>query len=321
MYSHLQEIVPEARIAVAHGQMNEDQLERAMLDFIDGEVDVLLCSTIIETGMDIANVNTLIVYDADHLGLAQLYQLRGRVGRSNRIAYAYFTYRRDRVLSEQAEKRLHALKEFTELGSGFKIAMRDLEIRGAGNILGPEQHGFIASVGFEMYRKLLEEALQERKGEVQPEPAEPVIELNVEAYIPDSYIADSRQKVEMYKRVAAITALEDVVSLTEEMRDRFGELPDAARNLLAIAQLKEEARVVGIGQITEERDGIALRFQPGLKVPPSLPMALMRQYRGRIAVMPGRGTVIKVRSRGLNHSQLLSLLSEVVGETKKLWAN
>ena len=162
--AHIMELVPEARLAVAHGQMDESRLERVMLDFLQGEYDVLLCTTIIETGMDIANVNTLIVYDADYMGLAQLYQLRGRVGRTNRVAYAYFTYRRDKLLSETAEKRLQAIKEFTELGSGFKIAMRDLEIRGAGNLLGPEQHGFIASVGFELYCRLLEEAVSEQGG-------------------------------------------------------------------------------------------------------------------------------------------------------------
>ena len=269
--------------------MDEDDLERVMLDFLDGEIDVLLCSTIIETGMDIANVNTLIVYDADRLGLAQLYQLRGRVGRSNRIAYAYFTYRGDRVLSEQAEKRLNALKEFTELGSGFKIAMRDLEIRGAGNLLGPEQHGFIASVGFELYTKLLEEAVRERKGQVVAEPPDPAIDLNVEAYIPDTYIPDSQQKVEMYKKVAGARTVEDVDDLEEEMEDRFGEMPDAVRNLLAIARLKVEAKRAGIGQIIQERDGVILRFLPGLTVPRELSLNLMRKFRGQVAAGGGPG--------------------------------
>lgn len=321
MYSKLQELVPEARIAIAHGQMNEDELETVMVDFLEGEVDVLLCSTIIETGMDIANVNTLIVYDADRLGLAQLYQLRGRVGRSNRIAYAYFTYRREKVLSEQAEKRLNALKEFTELGSGFKIAMRDLEIRGAGNILGPEQHGFIASVGFELYTKLLEEAVQERKGVVAAEPPDPVIDLTVEAYIPDQYIPDSQQKVEMYKKVASVRSLEDVDDLEEELEDRFGEQPDAVRNLLSVARLKMEAKGMGVGQILQERDGVSLRFLPGLTVSRDVPMALMRRFRGQIAMAPGRGTTVKVRSRGLSDYDLLRLLQDVMLEIKKHWAH
>lgn len=321
MYQRLQELVPEARIAIAHGQMDEDDLERVMLDFLDGEIDVLLCSTIIETGMDIANVNTLIVYDADRLGLAQLYQLRGRVGRSNRIAYAYFTYRGDRVLSEQAEKRLNALKEFTELGSGFKIAMRDLEIRGAGNLLGPEQHGFIASVGFELYTKLLEEAVRERKGQVVAEPPDPAIDLNVEAYIPDTYIPDSQQKVEMYKKVAGARTVEDVDDLEEEMEDRFGAMPDAVRNLLAIARLKVEAKRAGIGQIIQERDGVILRFLPGLTVPRELSLNLMRKFRGQVAAGGGRGSPIKVRSRGLSDYELLRLLYDVMLEAKNGWAD
>lgn len=321
MFSRLQELVPEARIAVAHGQMNEDGLERVMLDFLEGEVDVLLCSTIIETGMDIANVNTLIVYDADRLGLAQLYQLRGRVGRSNRLAYAYFTHRRDKLLSEQAEKRLNALKEFTELGSGFKIAMRDLEIRGAGNLLGPEQHGFIASVGFELYCRLLEEAIKERKGEAPPATPDTVIDLNVEAYIPDTYIPDAQQKVEMYKKVAAILATDEADDVEDEFIDRFGDIPPSVQNLLNVARLKAQARQIGLGQIGQERDGVALRFLPGLTPPRELPLALMKRFRGHVAMVPGRGTAVKVRSRGLTDAQLLELLQEVVGETKKQWVH
>src|SRR4051812_48885036 len=185
MADQIRMLVPEARIAVAHGQMVDTELERVMLDFLDGEYDVLVSTTIIETGVDIPNVNTLIIYDADKMGLSQLYQLRGRVGRSNRIAYAYFTYQRDKVLSETAEKRLQAIKEFTELGSGFKIAMRDLSIRGAGNILGAEQHGHIATVGFELYSQMLKEAVNELQGKnVQEQPNEPVIDLSVDAYLP-----------------------------------------------------------------------------------------------------------------------------------------
>src|SRR5690606_2794374 len=218
----LRDLVPEARIGIAHGQMDEDLLERVMLDFLNGEIDVLLCSTIIETGMDIPNVNTLIVDEADRLGLAQLYQLRGRVGRSNRVAYAYFTYRKDKILTEDAEKRLQAIREFTELGSGFKIALRDLEIRGAGNLLGPEQYGFIASVGFELYCKLLEEAVREVKGEVKREAPDAVIDLNVDAYVSDDYVADPQQKVEIYKRVAGLRTAEEIQDFQEELEDRFG---------------------------------------------------------------------------------------------------
>ena len=197
-----------------------------MLDFYNGEFDILLCTTIIETGMDIGNVNTLIVDDADYLGLAQLYQLRGRVGRTNRVAYAYFTHRKDKVLSEDAEKRLSAIKEFTELGSGIRIAMRDLEIRGAGNLLGPEQHGFIASVGFELYCRLLEEAIQELKGQEKPALPDPSLDLKVDAYLPDEYVPDSAQKVELYQRIANLSSLEACDDLEDEIQDRFGDLPD-----------------------------------------------------------------------------------------------
>jgi len=234
----LQELVPEARIAVAHGQLREDELEQVMLDFMNREYDVLVCTTIIENGLDIPNVNTLIVKDAGMMGLAQLYQLRGRVGRSNRLAYAYFTYPKDRVLGEAAEKRLAAIREFTELGSGFKIAMRDMEIRGAGNILGAEQHGHIAAVGFELYSRLLEEAIRELKGEQTPQRVETTIELPVEAFIPDSYIPDLNQKVEIYKRIAGLASLAELGELEEELVDRFGDLPGPVQNLMAVAKIR-----------------------------------------------------------------------------------
>ena len=202
----LQKLVPEARMAVAHGQMNEDELEDVMLGFYDHKFDVLVCTTIIETGLDIPNVNTLIITSADKLGLAQLYQLRGRVGRSSRQAFAYLTYRRDKVLSEAAEKRLSAIREFTEFGAGFKIALKDLEIRGAGNLLGAEQHGHMMTVGYDLYCKLLSQAVKELKGEKEEPEVQPVIELNVSAYISDEYIEDMSQKMEIYRRIAAVSS-------------------------------------------------------------------------------------------------------------------
>lgn len=316
MKERLQELVPEARIAVAHGQMDEDQLEAIMLDFLHAEYDVLLCSTIIETGMDISNVNTLIVHDADRLGLAQLYQLRGRVGRSNRVAYAYFTYRRDKVLAEDAEKRLRAIKEFTELGSGFKIAMRDLEIRGAGNLLGAEQHGFIASVGFELYCRLLDESIKELRGEVAVQPPDPVIDLKVDAYIPDSYIGDSQQKVEVYKKVMAVGSLEDADELAEEVKDRFGPLPAAVQNLLTVARVKSLARSCGIGSITSEPDGVMMKLWTGLSFPPQAG-DLTKAYRGRVLVVPRSGG-LKVRGRGLSERDLLGLLESLLSDLKHL---
>ncbi|MDD4169641.1 MAG: transcription-repair coupling factor, partial [Desulfotomaculaceae bacterium] len=246
----LQELVPEASIAIAHGQMKEDDLEQVMLDFLNGKFGVLVCTTIIENGLDISNVNTLLVKEANMMGLSQLYQLKGRVGRSNRLAYAYFTFRKDRVLGEAAEKRLAAIREFTELGSGFKIAMRDLEIRGAGNILGAEQHGHITAVGFDLYCRLLEEAVREAKGEELSQFNDTTIELPIEAYIPDDYISDTNQKVELYKRIAGLAASSALPDLEEELVDRFGDLHEAVQNLLAVAKVKLMAGSLKVKKIS-----------------------------------------------------------------------
>ncbi|EGJ26733.1 transcription-repair coupling factor [Streptococcus porcinus] len=237
--SQLQELVPEAAIGFVHGQMSEIQLENTLIDFINGDYDVLVATTIIETGVDISNVNTLFVENADHMGLSTLYQLRGRVGRSNRIAYAYLMYRPDKILSEISEKRLEAIKGFTELGSGFKIAMRDLAIRGAGNILGASQSGFIDSVGFEMYSQLLEEAIANKQGRVKlRHKGNAEINLQIDAYLPQEYITDERQKIELYKRIREIESKDDYLLLQEEIIDRFGEYPDQVAYLLEIGLLK-----------------------------------------------------------------------------------
>jgi transcription-repair coupling factor (superfamily II helicase) len=263
MADQVRSLVPEARVAVAHGQMPETELEKVMLDFLDGEYDVLVSTSIIETGVDIPNVNTLIIYDADKMGLSQLYQLRGRVGRSNRIAYAYFTYQRDKVLSEAAEKRLQAIKEFTELGSGFKIAMRDLAIRGAGNLLGAEQHGHIASVGFELYSQMLKEAIDELQGKEEKEKGgEPEIELKVDAYLPSEYIRDEKQKIEIYKKIRSVRTLEEARDLEEEIEDRFGDLPEPVINLLRVARIRAYAVRYGIEQVVQEKGEIVIRFSP-----------------------------------------------------------
>ena len=222
MAAKVANLVPEAKIAVAHGQMGERELENVMMDFMNKKYDILLCTTIIETGLDISNVNTLIVYDADRMGLAQLYQLRGRVGRSNRIAYAYLCYQKDKILSEAAEKRLKAIKEFTEFGSGFKIAMRDLEIRGAGNLLGSEQHGHMEAIGYDLYCKLLEETVKEIKGEALEIPVETAIELNISAFIPETYIQNESDKIEIYKKIASIRNQQDMVEIEEELEDGSG---------------------------------------------------------------------------------------------------
>jgi len=313
VYSELSELVPEARIAVAHGQMDESVLERVMLDFYNGEFDVLLCTTIIETGMDIGNVNTLIVDNADYLGLAQLYQLRGRVGRTNRVAYAYFTHRKDKILTEEAEKRLAAIREFTELGSGIRIAMRDLEIRGAGNLLGPEQHGFIASVGFELYCKLLEDAIKEIKsaGKPQAAPPEPVLDLQVDAYIADSYVAEPARKVELYQKIIALGSLEECDDLEEEIQDRFGDLPDAVRNLLQIARIKILARLLGLASIAVRGTKFQLKFLAGLGIDANKYAALHGKYRGKITYRHGRVGQLLVE-KDKEDDKALAFLAEVL---------
>lgn len=269
MAAEINALVPEAKVGVGHGQMSETELEKTILDFLDGEYDVLVSTSIIETGVDIPNVNTLIVHDADKMGLSQLYQLRGRVGRSNRIAYAYFTYQRDKVLTEVAEKRLQSIKEFTELGSGFKIAMRDLSIRGAGNLLGAEQHGFIASVGFDLYSQMLAEEINKRKVSVLGEEDQSnrnwstSIDLGVDAYLPGDYIYDSIQKIEIYKKVAAVSTFDEASELEDELVDRFGDLPEAVRHLLAVARLKVYGRMYGIESMVQRDDNIVLKFHEG----------------------------------------------------------
>ncbi|TFJ46124.1 transcription-repair coupling factor [Carnobacterium divergens] len=235
----LQMLVPDAKIAYAHGQMTEGQLESILYQFVEGEYDVLVTTTIIETGVDIPNVNTLFVENADHMGLSQLYQLRGRVGRSNRVAYAYFMYQANKVLNEVSEKRLQAIKDFTELGSGFKIAMRDLSIRGAGNLLGAQQHGFIDSVGFDLYSEMLSEAVMRKRGEeVKEEKTQVEIDLAINAYLPSTYIEDERQKIEIYKRIRELKDLEEYTMLQDDLIDRFGEYPDEVADLLSIGLMK-----------------------------------------------------------------------------------
>lgn len=254
----IQKMVPEAQIEVAHGQMNETQLENVMMRVMEGEVNVLVCTTIIETGLDVSNANTMIIENADHMGLSQLYQLRGRVGRSNRLAYAYLTYKKDKVLQEVSEKRLRAIKEFTEFGSGFKIALRDLELRGAGNVLGPEQHGFMASVGYDVYCQLLDEAVREVKGEKTEEKKQTVIDLNMNAFIPEKYIKNANQRIEMYKKIAAIGCLSDRYQVEEELEDRYGDPPKEVRCLVDIAYLKTEAASCGVIEIGESGQNVLL---------------------------------------------------------------
>ncbi|WP_078378386.1 transcription-repair coupling factor [Sutcliffiella halmapala] len=252
-------LVPDARVIYAHGKMSENELESVMLQFLEGEAEVLVSTTIIETGVDIPNVNTLIVFDADRMGLSQLYQLRGRVGRSNRVAYAYFTYRKDKVLTEVAEKRLQSIKEFTELGSGFKIAMRDLSIRGAGNLLGAQQHGFIDSVGFDMYSQMLKDAIDERKGNPEQKKQHEIeIDLELDAYIPETYISDSKQKIDMYKRFRGVQTPDDLQELKEEMKDRFGEYPKEVDYLFLVSEMKAYGLKEKVDSIKQTKQDLVL---------------------------------------------------------------
>ena len=260
-HNRLKALVPEARIAVAHGQMREHALEDVMVDFYEGAFDVLLCTTIIESGLDVPLANTLIVFDADRFGLSQLYQLRGRVGRSNRQAYAYFTVRPDKMLSETAQKRLTAIREFTEFGAGFRIAMRDLEIRGSGNILGPEQHGHLSTVGYDMYCKLIEETLREARGEKGiPSELDTRVELKIDAFLPSDYVRDERQRMEMYKRIASIKNRADREDIEEELLDRFGEAPELVDKLLDIAHIRALAAQLGVALVTYRNGALVMRF-------------------------------------------------------------
>ena len=258
MASMIQRLVPDAKVAVGHGRMTGKELENIILGFLNKEYNVLVCTTIIETGMDISNANTMIVYDADKMGLAQLYQLRGRVGRSNRQGYAYFMYEKDKILSEVAEKRLKAIKEFTEFGSGFKIAMRDLEIRGAGNILGPQQHGHMAVIGYDLYVKMLNDAIRKVKGEVVKEEVDTEVDLPVNAYIPDTYIDDELIKIEMYKKIASIENEEDMADIREELEDRFSDIPKSVDTLISIAYIKTLCKKLNIEKIRMLKDEVIL---------------------------------------------------------------
>lgn len=324
MAAQISMLVPEARVGIGHGQMSEQELEKTILDFLDGEYDVLVSTSIIETGVDIPNVNTLIVHDADKMGLSQLYQLRGRVGRSNRIAYAYFTYQRDKSLTEVAEKRLQSIKEFTELGSGFKIAMRDLAIRGAGNLLGAEQHGFIASVGFDLYSQMLAEEIQKRKvtmlGEAVPEESKwnTTIDLGIDAYLPSDYIYDSIQKIEIYKKTAAAATFDDVAELEDELLDRFGELPEAVQNLLAVARVKLYGKQYGIESITLRGEEVTVKFYDGRErdVIPSRIAEVGNLFGRRVQFIQGSGLLIRIKTKGMDDKEMMGLLEQFLGALK-----
>ena len=291
----VQEMAPEARITIAHGKMTEEQLSRVWQQLIDQEVDILVCTTIIETGVDVPNCNTLIIEDADRMGLSQLYQIRGRVGRSTRRAYAYFTFTRGKQLTEVAEKRLSAIREFTSFGSGFRIAMRDLEIRGAGNVLGAQQHGHMEAVGYEMYLRLLSEAISEQKGEPPARTsAECQVDINVGAHIPESYIRNLSQRIDIYKKIAAIQSKEDAFDVTDELIDRFGDPPRAVQGLIDVALVRGRAAALGIKEISQRENGVFFfpeTFDLGLA------STLAAALKGRVSVNAGQKPYFQVRPK------------------------
>ncbi len=276
--SGIAELVPEANVAFAHGQMKEHELEKIMYDFIGGEIDVLVSTTIIETGLDISNVNTMIIHDSDNMGLSQLYQLRGRVGRSNRTAYAFLMYKRDKMLKEVAEKRLAAIKEFTDLGSGFKIAMRDLEIRGAGNLLGSKQHGHMQAVGYDLYCKMLNEAVKNLKGMKTEEDFNTSVDLDVDAFIPPSYIMNEFQKLDIYKRIAGIDNSAESDDMKEELLDRFGEIPKSVDNLLRIALVRVNAHKLYMPEVRGQNGEIRFLLNSDAKIRAENIPALLKKY-------------------------------------------
>jgi transcription-repair coupling factor (superfamily II helicase) len=317
--SQISELIPEARVGYIHGQLSEVQLENTLLDFINGEYDVLVATTIIETGVDIPNANTLFVENADHMGLSQLYQLRGRVGRSNRVAYAYFTYQPDKSLSDVSEKRLDAIKGFTELGSGFKIAMRDLSIRGAGNLLGAEQSGFIDSIGFDLYSQLLEEAVNKRLGKSRKtRKANTEINLEIDAFLPSDYISDQRQKIEIYKRIREIESRTYYQDLQDELIDRFGEYPDTVAYLLEIGLLKYFADHAFVDKIDKQMATIVYTMSKAAThtfMPQDYFDALSKtQLKAKIGETAGQ-MVIRFDIRNLSAS---AYLSEIMSFTERL---
>ena len=321
--ARIQALVPDAVVTFAHGQMREHELERIMADFINGEIDVLVSTTIIETGLDIPNANTMIIQDADRMGLSQLYQLRGRVGRSNRVSYAFLMYKRDKLLKEEAEKRLQAIREFTELGSGIKIAMRDLEIRGAGNVLGAEQHGHMEAVGYDLYCKMLNEAVRALKGQEKAEASyETSVECDIDAYIPSSYIKNEYQKLDIYKRISAIETEEEYMDMQDELMDRFGDIPRSVENLLKIARLRAAAHRAFVTEVFVNRQEVRLTMFPRAELKTEGIPELIGRYKGDLKLVPGETPVFHYIDRRNKNQDSLSMmekaqeLAEALGEIR-----
>lgn len=310
----LSNLVPEADVTFAHGKMSGKELEEIMFNFVNKKSNVLVCTTILESGIDIPNANTIIVENADRLGLAQLYQIRGRVGRSDKQAYAYITYKPDKLLSEVADKRLKAIKEFTEFGSGFKIAMRDLEIRGAGSLLGEIQHGHMEQVGYEMYCKLLDEVVKEIQGIEVQEEIDVQIDLNISSYIPDEYISDSSQKIEIYQDIALCRSEEDIANIVDEIIDRYGNMPKELENLLEIVRIKEMCRVLNIVKLAKKNGNYVFYFD-STKFDFSIVDKLIQEYKNNVSFSPGKEPYITLRSKANSE---IGQLEEIKGFLKFL---
>lgn len=317
--AEVQKLVPGAVVEFAHGQMGERQLEKIMMAFIHKEIDVLVSTTIIETGLDISNANTIIIHDAQNFGLSQLYQLRGRVGRSNRAAYAFLMYRRNSVLKEEAEKRLKAIREFTDLGSGFKIAMRDLEIRGAGNLLGAEQSGHMESVGYDLYCKMLNDAVLQMKGEQKEEDTfETTVDLSLDAYIPASYVGNESQKLELYKRIAVIENQEEYEDLTEELIDRYGDVPAPTLRLMDVALVKQQAHQAWIIAIEQKGTAISFVMNARARVKVEEIDDFLKKFRGRMKIRAEVNPVFVYNPGEIPKKELLSVVRELIGQIKEL---
>ena len=308
----IQALVPEAKVTYAHGKMTGKEIEAIMEEFIEGKTNVLVCTTILESGIDIPNANTIIVENADRLGLAQLYQIRGRVGRADKQAYAYITYRRDKMLSEEADKRLKAIKEFTEFGSGFKIAMRDLEIRGAGSLLGEMQHGHMDQIGYDMYCKILDEVVKEMKGIKVEEELDVQIDINVSSYIPDEFIDNSSQKIEIYQNIALCKSEIDIQNVVDEIIDRYGRMPEEIENLLEITRIKNLCREKGISKISQKKDSIIFYIEVSRFDNENIEI-LLNKYKNRIQFSPGKTSYITLKNIG---TDVISVIKEFLKNCK-----
>ena len=309
----ISKLVPEAKVDFAHGKMTGNEIESIMQDFIDHKIDVLVCTTILESGIDIPNANTIIVENADRLGLAQLYQIRGRVGRSDKQGYAYITYKREKLLSEVADKRLRAIKEFTEFGSGFKIAMRDLEIRGAGSLLGEIQSGHMEQVGYDTYCKLLDEVVKEMQGTKVKEEKEIQIDINLSSYIPEYYIEDSAQKIEIYQDIALCRNDKDIEDIIDEIIDRYGSMPKEVENLIEIARIKILARNASVIKVTQKEKSLILNLdKDDIKINEEIIKKLIEKYGIRLRFSAGVEPYITLKINEKDENKVIEQIKELL---------